>query len=271
MAGVDGEHRRAKASVSPQRVLRSHPPEHRFDGSGGEPGAVRVARRVRRAGRGDGLGESLEPRPGSTLRPTPVGSRRRRERTSTASTSANRTRGRCHSSVTGRLGPVCQRRTRRRTTCQTPRSVGRPPNGDGSSAGSRMLRVPGGSSHSFRYSRRMTTTRSPVMARFRSGQDRAPPGRSLIQQVARRGSHGSVSTQGSPHIAGAYFAMNMRRAWFVRSFRSRNSAHSAPPGRGANGSYRRRASASVISSIRCSCCAAIPGSTARFEGRLGIR
>ena len=56
------------ACISTPRVLRSRTPEHRFDGSGGEPGAVRVARRVRRAGRGDGPGESPVPRPGSTLR-----------------------------------------------------------------------------------------------------------------------------------------------------------------------------------------------------------
>ena len=46
-------------------------------GSGGEPGAVRVARRVRRAGRENGPGESPVLRPGSTqLRPVLPGRRR---------------------------------------------------------------------------------------------------------------------------------------------------------------------------------------------------
>jgi hypothetical protein len=62
-------------ALSTSGVLRGRPLEHRFDGSGGEPGAVRVARRVRRAGQGNGPAERLAPRPGSTQQrpPSPPG------------------------------------------------------------------------------------------------------------------------------------------------------------------------------------------------------
>ena len=68
-AEVDGEHRRSKVCARTPRVLRTRPLEHRLGGPGGEPDAVKVARPVRRAGRGNGPAERPTPRPGSTLRP----------------------------------------------------------------------------------------------------------------------------------------------------------------------------------------------------------